>query len=83
MKTPEKLSALRVARQTLRMRDQKIARMKQKLELMTSAKSVEVDSVLNDEIEEVIKERSPEMEALPTSDFRRVFWDQQVCSADG
>ena len=78
MRTPERLSALRVARQTLRMRDQKIARMTQRLESMTSVKGVEVDCDVCGEIEKVIEERSSEMETLPKSDFRRVFWDQQV-----
>ena len=78
MNTPERLSALRTAKQTLRMRDQKISRMKQRLESLTTKKSVEVDSEVSQEIEDVIKEKSSEIEALPKSDFRRVFWDQQV-----
>ena len=78
LKTPERLSALRTAKQTLRVRDQKIARMKQELESMSLVKGVEVDSDVNEEITKVIKEKSAEMAALPKSDFMRVFWDQQV-----
>ena len=75
MTTPQRLSALRIAKQPLCMRDQKITQMKQRLE---SVKGIEVDSEVSEEIEMVVKERSSEMEALPKSDFRRVFWDQQV-----
>ena len=78
MNTPQRLSALRTARRTLRVRDQKIARMKQWLESVMLAKGVEVDPEASEEIEKVIKENSFEIDALPKSDFRRVFWDQQV-----
>ena len=78
MKTPERLSALRAARKTLRMRDQKIARIKQILESLTSEKGVEIDQEVHEEITEVIKDKNEEIQSLPASDFRRVFWDQQV-----
>ena len=57
MRTPERLSALRVARQTLQMRDQKIAQITQRLESMSSEKGVEVDCDVSGEIEKVIEER--------------------------
>ena len=78
MKTPERLSALRAAKKTLRMRDQKIARMKQRLESLTLEKGVEVDQEVYEEITEVVKDKNEEIQSLPESDFRRVFWDQQV-----
>lgn len=62
----------------LRMRDQKLARMKARLELLTSSKGVEVSPEAFQEIEEVVMERMSEIESLPTTDFRRIFWDQQV-----
>ncbi len=49
-----------------------------RLDMMTSLKGIEVDKDVNDEMEDVIKCRSSEMEALPVTDFRRLFWDQQV-----
>ena len=78
MKTPERSTALKVAKQMLRIRDQRITRMKKKLDLLTSQKSVAVDDEVQKEIEEVISNRKSEIEALPASDFRRVFWEQQV-----
>ena len=77
MNTPERLS-LRAAKKTLCMRDQKIARMKLRLESLTSEKGVEVDQDVQEEITEVIRDKNEEMQSLPISDFRRVFWDQQV-----
>lgn len=50
MNTPQRLSALRTARQTLRARDQKIARMKQRLESVMLAKGVEVDPEASEKI---------------------------------
>lgn len=80
MKTPDRLAALKNARKTLRMRDQKIARMRKKLEVLTSEKGIEVDSEVQEEIEYVIQEKRSYIESLPVNDFRRVFWEQQVSS---
>ena len=58
--------------------DQKIARMKQRLESLTLEKGVEVDQEVHEEITEVVKHKSEEIQSLPESDFRRVFWNQQI-----
>ena len=80
MKTPERLLALRSAKKTLRLRDQKIARMKKRIHVLTAEKGVDViDQDVQDEIAEVIKEKNEEMHSLPVTDFKRVFWDKQVC----
>ena len=78
MKTPERLLALRASKKTLRSRDQKISRVKQRLELFTSARGVEIDQEVHEEIAEVIKDKNTEIQSLLASDFRRIFWDQQV-----
>ena len=78
MKTPDRIAALRKARKTLKLRDQKIARMRNKLEELTSEKGIEVDSDVQDELESVIKEKRSYIESLPVTDFRRIFWEQQV-----
>ena len=80
MKTPEKLTSLRKARETLRKRDRKIAQIKKQLESLTSQEGVAVASDVQEEIGQVIERSGMEMESLPTSDFRRIFWEQQVCS---
>ena len=73
MKTPDRLAALKNARKTLRMRDQKIARMRKKLEVLTSEKGIEVDSEVQEEIEYVIQEKRSYIESLPVNDLRRVL----------
>ena len=78
MKTPEKLSALRNARLTLRKRDRKIAHIKKQLESLTLERGVAVESEVQVEIQGVIDRENSEMESLPRSDFRRIFWEQQV-----
>ena len=52
--------------------------MKSRLESITSVKGVEIDPESSQQIEAVIAERRSEMESLPTTDFKRIFWDQQV-----
>ena len=78
MKTPERMSALRKARQTLRNRDLRLARMKKKLDAFTSEVGVELEDQTQKEIEVVVSSHASQIEALPMSDFQRVFWDQQV-----
>jgi hypothetical protein len=56
MKTPERISALRNARLTLRVRDAKIAKMKAHFESLLSQKGVEVDSELSQELQVVVAE---------------------------
>ena len=76
MKTPERMSALRKARQTLRNRDLRLARMKKKLDAFTSEVGVELEDQTQKEIEVVVSSHASQIEALPMSDFLRVFWDQ-------
>lgn len=78
MKTPERISALRKARRTLRNRDLRLARMKKKLDAFTSEVGMQLEEQTQKEIELVVSEHASEMETLPLSDFQRVFWDQQV-----
>ena len=73
MKTPERLSALCSAKQTLRLRNQKLARMKIRLESITSVNGVEIDSESSQQIEAVIAERRSEMESLFITDFKKSF----------
>lgn len=78
LKTPERVSALRKARQTLRNRDLRLARMRKVLDKLTSEIGVCVDEDVQDEIMAVVDKHSPTIESLPLSDFQRVFWNQQV-----
>ena len=79
MKTPERLLALRNAKLTLKKRDRKITSITIRLESLTSEKGIALESEVQGEIQSVIVRENSEMEALPNSDFRRIFWKQQVC----
>ena len=79
MKTPERLASLRQARETLRKRDRKITQLKKKLELLTSQGGVAIAGDAHEEIMQGIEVGNREVACLPVSDFRRVFWEQQVC----
>jgi hypothetical protein len=80
MTTPDRLSSLCNAKRTIRIRDQKIARIKKRIESVTSDAGIQLESDAFDEVEGVISEKCSEIEALPVSDFRRVFWEQQVAA---
>ena len=78
MKTPERLTSLRHARETLRKRDRKITQIRKQLESLTLQGGVAVASNVQEEIVEGIERGNVEVESLPASDFRRIFWEQQV-----
>ena len=78
MKSADRILALRNARRLIQNRDRKLARMKRRLDALTTDGGVELESDVVDEISAVIKGHHPEIESLAMSDFRRIFWDQQV-----
>lgn len=75
---PDRISALRNARRTIQNRDRKLAKMKLQLDTLTSVKGVELGNDMHEDIVSIIQKHHPEIESLPMSDFRRVFWNQQV-----
>ena len=78
MKTPERLSVLRKARKTLRNRDLKLKRLQKRLAKLTTERGINVEEEVQQEVEGMIDKHAADMHALPRTDFRRVFWDQQV-----
>ena len=41
---------------------------------------MELDKEIQETILTTIEENEDEIKSLPTSDFRKVFWNQQVCA---
>ena len=78
MKGSERVTALRKARQQIRNRDKKIARMKQRLDSVLKQRGVELPDDTQEDLSAIIQKHHPDIETLPMSDFRRVFWNQQV-----
>lgn len=46
--------------------------------MLTSESGVQVESEMQEEISKVIDRHGTDMTSLPVTDFRRIFWDQQV-----
>ena len=78
MKNSDRISALRNARRVIQNRDRKLARMKRRLNALTTEGGVVLESDMVDEMSAVIQNHHPEIESLSMSDFRRIFWNQQV-----
>ena len=78
MKKSDSISALRKVRRVIRNRDRKLARMKQQLDTMILKDGVVLKSDVEEELSSIMKLHHPDIESLPKSDFRHVFWDQQV-----
>lgn len=78
MKSPDRISALRNARRVIKNRDRKLERMKRRLDALTTTGGIELGSEVEEEMAAIIQKHHPEIESLPMSDFRRIFWSQQV-----
>ena len=70
--------ALRRSWQTIRNRDRRILRMKKRLDELTLDSGVELEPEVQEEITGVIDTHGNTITGLPGSDFRKIFWDQQV-----
>ena len=80
MKTPDRSFIIKNARKTLRRRDQKILQLKERLDSLTLQSGVELNSEQQEEIDNGIEIGNAEVTSLPSTDFKRIFWEQQVCS---
>ena len=78
MKTPEKLAALRRARQTIKACNKQITRMKAQLMKRITEDGIEVSDDVENDMQETIKSYNDEIVALPQNDFHRLFWEQQI-----
>lgn len=78
MKTPQKLAALRKMKISIRIHEKRIRKMKAQLSESSMTNGIELSKELEDEVRESIKVHSDDISALPQSDFRRIFWEQQV-----
>lgn len=55
--------------------------MKHTLDAVISKDGVELEGNVEEEMSAIIQKHHPEIESLPMSDFRRIFWNQQVLDA--
>ena len=78
MKTPEKLAALRRARQTIKACNKQITKMKAQLMKRIIEDGIEVSDDVENDMQEAIKSYNDEIVALPQNYFHRPFWEQQV-----
>ena len=80
MNNTDRISALRNARKVIKNRDRKLAKMRLRLDVLTSSGGIQLGNDIQEDIADIVQAHHPEIESLPMSDFRRVFWNQQVYS---
>ena len=80
MKTPGRLLALRNAKLTLRKWYCKIASITKRLESLTLEKGIALESEVQGEIQSMTVRENSKMEALPNSDFRRIFGNSRYAN---
>ena len=80
LKTPERLSVLQEGQVKLYgiTCDRRIKRMEKRLNMLTSECGVELEPEVHNELSDVIDKHGAEIAKLSGSDFRKIFWNQQV-----
>lgn len=59
------------------MLSKRISRLRLKLDSVVESEGVMVDNEMASDLQEIISEENPGVEALPEDCFRRIFWEQQ------
>lgn len=55
-----------------------ITRLKTKIDDLVKNSGVDIDEEIQRELEEAVNTNQTTIDALPRTDFRRIFWNQQV-----
>lgn len=79
MKSPQKEMRIRALKNALRNKRRQLQRMKVKLQEITNQKGVQIDSDLQNDFGSIINGNLENISKLPADDFKRIFWQQQVC----
>ena len=76
--TPQRRAHLQALRKAIRNKNRQLKRLKLKLEKIVENDSVEVDEGLSEDLQMIVED--PSNVASVKDEFKRIFWDQQVCS---
>lgn len=80
MNTPKRSQHLRSLRRTIRNAKRRVKLMTQKLEEVTLKEGItQPDEALESDMMQVLSNHQNEIDTLNSSDFKRIFWEQQVC----
>lgn len=76
MRTPQRSAYIRSLQRAIRSKNAQLRRLRVKVKkLMESSACVQLDDSLNSDIQRVIDDH----QVLEKDDFKRIFWEQQVC----
>ena len=78
LRTPQRAAYIKSLQRAIRTKNRQLIRLKSKLkDLMSSNSCLELDDNLNADILKVVEDHKSISEK---DDFKRIFWEQQVCS---
>lgn len=78
LRSPQKAMKARAVKRALESKRRQLQRLKRRLDTITETHATLVGEHFRTDFEQIIQNHSPEIAKLPLSDFRRVFWEQQV-----
>ena len=79
LNTPQKHERMQKLHQAVRVKCQRVERLKKKIALLIEDRGVEVDEELNEDLTSIMKDNSDAiMERYPADSFARIFWEQQL-----
>ena len=75
--TPQRRAHMQSLRKAIRNKNRQLKRLKLRLEKIVENDSVEVDEELSQDLQMIVED--PSNAASVKDEFKRIFWDQQVC----
>ena len=78
MQSPDKDRRIKALKTALRNKQKRLVRIQGKLKKITEQSGIMIDGKLQNDFKEVIEDHQSNINKLPTDDFKRIFWQQQV-----
>lgn len=78
MQSREKDRRIKALKSALRNKQKRLMRIQGKLKKITEQSGIMIDGKLQNDFKEVIDGHQSSINKLPTDDFKRIFWEQQV-----
>ena len=78
MHTPQRVAHIKSIQRAVRTQRAKVKRLTLKLEKLTASTGINIDEELGNDMQAIVNNHQPDINATKNDDFRRIFWEQQV-----
>ena len=78
-RTPQREKYIKSLRQAVKTYKAQVKRLNSKLEQDVAKRNVHIDEALDNDLQSVVNGYQTEIDKMANTDFRKIFWNQQVC----